>query len=98
MRRFCLVLSLAGSSFRHTHKMAGSSSSPSSSSVSIKSVEKKCTQHRQFCFPTHVFWLRLPMKAHRFDKDFNHLATLPGFMTPHRCYCSKGRLVGMGFV
>ena len=40
MRRFCLVLSLAGSSFRHTHKMAGSSSSPSSSSVSIKSVEK----------------------------------------------------------
>ena len=35
------------------------------------------------------------MKSHRFDKDFNHLATqnnpsVGGFMTPQRCYCSKG--------
>ncbi len=63
---------LGGSSFKD--EMVGSSSSPSSSSVSITSV-KNCTQHCQLGFPTHVFWLRFPMKAHRFDKDFNHLAT-----------------------
>jgi len=88
-------------------EMAASSSSHTSSSVSIKSVKQIAhnivsgvSQNAYFGYGflwNHTVSTRILITLAFSHSEQSFCWRIPGFMTPQRCYCSKGR-VGMGFV
>ena len=88
-------------------EMAASSLSHTSSNVSIKSVKQIArnivsgvSQNTYFGYGflwNHTVSTRILITLAFSHSEQSFCWRIPGFMTPQRCYCSKGR-VGMGFV